>query len=74
MIIDEIREELFRLCDTEYRDFQVRLIPTVAPELVIGVRTPVLRKYAGQLFLGYINIRLNLRNLIFHCLEYILAA
>ena len=49
MIIDEIREELFRLCDTEYRDFQVRLIPTVAPELVIGVRTPVLRKYAGQL-------------------------
>ena len=49
MIRDEIRKELFRLCDTEYRDFQVRLIPTVAPELVIGVRTPVLRKYAGQL-------------------------
>ena len=49
MITDEIREELFRLCDTEYRDFQVKLIPTVAPELVIGVRTPVLRKYAGQL-------------------------
>lgn len=49
MIRDEIREELFRLCDTKYRDFQAKLIPTVAPELVIGVRTPVLRKYAGQL-------------------------
>ncbi len=49
MITEEIREELFRLRDTEYRDFQVRLIPSVEPDQVIGVRTPALRKYARQL-------------------------
>lgn len=49
MITEEIREELFRLRDIEYRDFQVRLIPSVEPDQVIGVRTPSLRKYARQL-------------------------
>ena len=49
MITEEIRQELFRLRDTEYRDFQVRLIPSVEPDQVIGVRTPALRKYARQL-------------------------
>ena len=49
MITEEIREELFRLRDTEYRDFQVRLIPSVESDQVIGVRTPALRKYARQL-------------------------
>ena len=28
MIIDDIREELFRLQDVQYRDFQSRLIPS----------------------------------------------
>ena len=46
---NEIRKELFALQDTKYRDFQVKLIPTVDPETVIGVRTPELRKYAKQL-------------------------
>lgn len=49
MITEEIREELFRLQDTKYRDFQGKLIPTVAPDTVIGVRTPELRKYAKEL-------------------------
>ena len=49
MITEEIREELFRIRDIEYRDFQVRLIPSVEPDQVIGVRTPALRKYARQL-------------------------
>ena len=49
MITEEIREELFRIRDIEYRDFQVRLIPSVEPDQVIGVRTPSLRKYARQL-------------------------
>ena len=35
--------------DKAYRDFQGKLIPTVDPENVIGVRTPELRKYAKQL-------------------------
>ena len=49
MTVKEIRAELFRHQDTAYRDFQCKLIPTVAPERVIGVRTPVLRKLAKEL-------------------------
>ena len=50
MSVDEIRKELFRLQDIEYRKFQSRLIPTVDPDAVIGVRTPELRQYAKRLF------------------------
>lgn len=46
---DEIREELFRLQDEKYRDFQRPLIPSIPPEKVIGVRTPALRQYAKRL-------------------------
>jgi 3-methyladenine DNA glycosylase AlkD len=48
MITDEIKEELFSLCDEKYRDFQAKLIPTVTPDSVIGVRTPALKKMAKQ--------------------------
>lgn len=44
----EIRSRLFELQDSQYRDFQIRLMPTVAPESVIGVRTPELRKLARE--------------------------
>ncbi|MBQ8970782.1 MAG: DNA alkylation repair protein, partial [Lachnospiraceae bacterium] len=49
MSIDEIRKELFALQDIKYRDFQSKLIPSVDPESVIGVRTPELRKMAKKL-------------------------
>ena len=49
MITEEIREELFRLQDSKYREFQIKLIPNVTPDSVIGVRTPALRKYAKEL-------------------------
>ncbi|MCI7413245.1 MAG: DNA alkylation repair protein [Clostridiales bacterium] len=49
MLTDEIRAELFRLQDLEYRDFQSRLIPTMSTDRMIGVRTPELRKYAKEL-------------------------
>ncbi len=42
-------EKLFGLQDVKYRDFQKKLIPTVDPDSVIGVRTPELRKLAKQL-------------------------
>ena len=48
-MIEKIREELFRLQDTGYRDFQMKLIPTAGPETMIGVHTPALRKYAKAL-------------------------
>ena len=49
MITEEIRTTLFRLQDEEYARFQGRLIPTVSPDTVIGVRTPELRNYAKDL-------------------------
>lgn len=45
----EIQEKLFELQDIKYKEFQSRLIPTVDPESIIGVRTPQLRKLAKEL-------------------------
>ena len=41
-----IKDELFKLQDIKYRDFQAKLIPTVKFDTVIGVRTPQLRSLA----------------------------
>ena len=41
-----IQEELFRLADNEYADFQAKLAPTIDRETFIGVRVPELRKFA----------------------------
>ena len=49
MILDEIRENLMRLQDKKYRDLQIKTIPSVAPDRIIGVRTPELRSYAKEL-------------------------
>ena len=46
---ETIREELFRMQDIQYRDFQAKLIPQAEPDTMIGVRTPALRAYAKQL-------------------------
>lgn len=46
----EIRERLFQLQDTEYAALQVRIIPTVKPERIIGVRTPELRALGKELY------------------------
>ena len=46
---ETIREELFRMQDIQYRDFQAKLIPQSDPRAMIGVRTPALRAYAKQL-------------------------
>ncbi len=49
MLCEDIQRELFRLQDLAYRDFQGKLIPTMALERMIGVRTPALRAYAKTL-------------------------
>ncbi|MBP3798272.1 MAG: DNA alkylation repair protein [Ruminococcus sp.] len=46
---DEIRELLFKTRDEEYGKFQSKLIPEVADNNFIGVRTPELRKIAKTL-------------------------
>lgn len=45
-----VQARLFALQDLKYKEFQCRLMPTVASERVIGVRTPELRKLAKELF------------------------
>ena len=46
---DEIVAELFRLQDKDYARMQTRIIPSVFPDRIIGVRTPALRDFAKRL-------------------------
>ena len=45
----QIIERLNALRDPAYAEFQRKLIPTVAPESIVGVRTPELRALAKEL-------------------------
>lgn len=45
----QIQQRLFALQDADYRDFQSKLIPTLPPEKIIGVRTPQLRALAKEI-------------------------
>ena len=44
----DIQQELFKLQDKTYQEFSSKLIPTVLPEKIIGVRTPALRQLAKE--------------------------
>ena len=44
-----ISEQLFALQDKKYQAFQSKLMPTIPPEKVIGVRTPLVRNLAKEL-------------------------
>ena len=46
---NSIQNTLLAASDPTYRAFQLSLLPTVSPERVIGVRIPVIRRYAKQL-------------------------
>lgn len=37
---ERIRGQLWEMQDVGYKDFHAKLIPTVDPEAIIGVRTP----------------------------------
>ena len=45
-------ENLFALQDKNYREFHARLMPNIEKERIIGIRVPVLRKYAKELAHG----------------------
>ena len=47
--MEEIKKHLFELQDIKYRDFHSRLMPDTDKETVIGIRVPVLRKYAKSI-------------------------
>ena len=46
---DAIRTALCSMGEESYRAFSVSLMPTVQKDRVIGIRTPILRKYAKKL-------------------------
>ncbi|MDD4689454.1 MAG: DNA alkylation repair protein [Eubacteriales bacterium] len=46
----DIQKNLFTMQDLSYRDFHARLMPTIDKDTIIGVRTPLLRKYAKENF------------------------
>ena len=45
----DIQNELISMGEEKYRLFSASLIPTKSPEQIIGVRVPILRKYAKTL-------------------------
>ncbi len=46
---EKVRKNLWDLQDLGYREFHSKLMPTVDKEKIIGVRTPLLRKFAKEL-------------------------
>lgn len=44
-----VLQRLFSLRDEKYADFQKKLLPTVPPDRIIGVRTPALRALAKEM-------------------------
>lgn len=49
MPMTNIQQQLFALQDSSYQEFHSKLMPTVSPDTVIGVRIPALRKLARRL-------------------------
>ena len=50
MALSNIQKHLFEIrSDADYRALQQKIIPNVDPELIIGIRTPVIREYAKEL-------------------------
>ena len=45
----DIQRDLFAMQDVAYGDFAAKLLPTLPREAVIGVRLPLLHKYAKQI-------------------------
>ena len=46
----DLENKLFSLQDANYQSFQYKLIPTVNPKSIIGVRTPALKAIAKDLY------------------------
>ena len=50
MALNSFQKHLFEIrSDSDYRALQQKIIPNIDPELVIGIRTPVIRDYAKEL-------------------------
>lgn len=49
MTVEAVRARLDGLRDPAFQAFQARLLPTLPPEQILGVRTPQLRRFAREL-------------------------
>ena len=45
----DLYKKLYSLQDLKYRDMQIKIIPTISPESIIGVRTPELKDMAKNI-------------------------
>ena len=52
MTNQEIRAELMAMADDEYKKFMAKLMPTVNPDTIMGIRMPQLRKFAKNVAKG----------------------
>ena len=52
MNITDLHKKLYELQDLKYRDMQIKIIPNIDPESVIGVRTPELKAMAKEMLKG----------------------
>ncbi len=46
---EKIRNDLFCFRDEKFASFNAKLLPNIAPETILGIKTPVLRKYAKKM-------------------------
>ncbi|MBQ9976677.1 MAG: DNA alkylation repair protein [Clostridia bacterium] len=46
----DIQKRLFELQDIKYREFHAPLVPNIDSDRIIGVRVPLIRSLAGELF------------------------
>lgn len=46
----DLINKLFELKDDEYKEFHSKLMPTVKKEKIIGIRVPMLRKFAAEFY------------------------
>ena len=47
--MQEITEQLITMKDEVYKNFHGKLMPTINPDTILGVRVPLLRKFSNQL-------------------------
>ncbi len=47
-MIQDVQKKLFEMQDMGYRDFHSKLVPTMEKDKFIGIRMPVLRKFAKE--------------------------
>lgn len=45
---EKLEKKLFEMQDLKYRDFHSRLLPGIYKETIIGIRTPMLRKFTKE--------------------------